>query len=423
MSGSVIVAGARTPMGRLLGSLKGFSGAQLGGVAIKAALERAGVAPDQVQYVIMGQVLTAGAGQIPARQAAAAGGIPMTVPALTINKVCLSGLDAIALADQLIRAGEFDIVVAGGQESMTQAPHLLGKSREGFKYGDVHMLDHMAHDGLFCAFDQVAMGASTEKYNSRYELTRAEQDEFAARSHQRAAAAAENGVFAEEIAPVSIPQRKGDPVEFSTDEGVRGDTTAESLSKLRPAFSSDGTITAGSASQISDGAAAVVVMSKAKAEELGLSWLAEIGAHGVVAGPDASLHEQPANAIAAACAKEGIEPRRPRPGRDQRGVRRGRHRVDPQAGHRPGQGQRQRRRHRARPPDRHVRRPDRAAPGAGAQAPRRRRRRRRPLRWRRPGRRPDHPRAGGRADPGTPGRGHRGAPARRRRPGRAGPAR
>jgi acetyl-CoA C-acetyltransferase len=308
MSGSVIVAGARTPMGRLLGSLKGLSAAQLGGVAIKAALERAGVAPDQVQYVIMGQVLTAGAGQIPARQAAVAGGIPMSVPAVTVSKVCLSGLDAIALADQLIRAGEFDIVVAGGQESMTQAPHLLGKSREGFKYGDVNMLDHMAHDGLFCAFDQVAMGASTEKFNGRYELTRAEQDEFSARSHQLAAAAAKNGVFAEEIAPVNIPQRKGDPIEFSTDEGVRGDTTAESLSRLRPAFSSDGTITAGSASQISDGAAAVVVMSKAKAEELGLSWLAEIGAHGVVAGPDASLHEQPANAIAAACAKEGIEP-------------------------------------------------------------------------------------------------------------------
>jgi acetyl-CoA C-acetyltransferase len=308
MSGSVIVAGARTPMGRLLGSLKGFSGAQLGGVAIKAALERAGVSPEQVQYVIMGQVLTAGAGQIPARQAAAAGGIPMTVPAVTVSKVCLSGLDAIALADQLIRAGEFDIVVAGGQESMTQAPHLLGKSREGFKYGDVSMLDHMAHDGLFCAFDQVAMGASTEKFNGRYELTRQEQDEFSARSHQLAAAATDKGVFAEEIAPVVIPQRKGDPIEFSTDEGVRAGTTAESLGKLRPAFSSDGTITAGSASQISDGAAAVVVMSKAKAEELGLSWLAEIGAHGVVAGPDASLHEQPANAIAAACAKEGIEP-------------------------------------------------------------------------------------------------------------------
>jgi acetyl-CoA C-acetyltransferase len=308
VSGSVIVAGARTPMGRLLGQLKDFSGAQLGGVAIKAALERAGVAPDQVQYVIMGQVLTAGAGQIPARQAAVAGGIPMTVPALTINKVCLSGVDAIALADQLIRAGEFDIVVAGGQESMTQAPHLLQKSRGGFKYGDVTMTDHMANDGLFCAFDQVAMGASTEKYNGRYELTREQQDAFAARSHQRAAAAIENGLFAQEIAPVSIPQRKGGPVLVSTDEGVRPDTTVDTLGKLRPAFAADGTITAGSASPISDGAAAVVVMSKAKAEELGLSWIAEIGAHGVVAGPDASLHEQPSNAIKAACAKEGIDP-------------------------------------------------------------------------------------------------------------------
>jgi acetyl-CoA C-acetyltransferase len=294
-------------MGRLLGSLKDFSGAQLGGVAIKAALERAGVAPEQVQYVIMGQVLTAGAGQIPARQAAVAAGIGMDVPALTINKVCLSGLDAIALADQLIRAGEFDIVVAGGQESMTQAPHLLPKSRSGFKYGDVQLVDHMAHDGLFCAFDQVAMGASTEKYNSRYEVTREEQDEFSARSHQRAAAAAERGVFADEIAPVSIPQRKGDPIVVDTDEGIRGGTTAAGLAKLRPAFASDGTITAGSASQISDGAAAIVVMSKAKAVELGLTWIAEIGAHGVVAGPDASLHEQPSNAIRKACEKEGID--------------------------------------------------------------------------------------------------------------------
>ena len=308
MSGSVIVAGARTPMGRLLGSLKDFSGAQLGGVAIKGALERAGVAPEQVEYVIMGQVLTAGAGQIPARQAAVAAGIPMDVPALTINKVCLSGIDAIALADQLIRAGEFEIVVAGGQESMTQAPHLLPKSRSGFKYGDVTLQDHMAYDGLFCAFDQVAMGSSTEKYNTRYGLTREEQDAFSARSHQRAAEAAKNGIFDEEVVPVAIPQRKGDPVLFSTDEGVRGDTTVETLGKLRPAFASDGTITAGSASQISDGAAAVVVMSKAKAEELGLTWLAEIGAHGVVAGPDASLHEQPSNAIRKACAKEGIDP-------------------------------------------------------------------------------------------------------------------
>jgi acetyl-CoA C-acetyltransferase len=306
VSASVIVAGARTPIGRLLGSLKDFTGAQLGGVAIKAALEKAGVKPEQVQYTIMGQVLTAGAGQIPARQAAVAAGIPMSVPALTINKVCLSGLDAVALADQLIRAGEFDIVVAGGQESMTQAPHLLPKSRSGFKYGDVTMQDHMAYDGLFCAFDQVAMGNSTEKVNSRYGLTREEQDAFAATSHQRAAAAIAEGRFAEELAPVTIPQRKGDPVVFDTDEGVRADTTAESLARLRPAFAADGTITAGSASQISDGAAAVVVMSKAKAEELGLTWIAEIGAHGVVAGPDASLHEQPSNAIKAALAKQGL---------------------------------------------------------------------------------------------------------------------
>jgi acetyl-CoA C-acetyltransferase len=307
VSGSVILGAARTPIGRLLGSLKDFSGAQLGGVAIKAALERAGVAPDAVQYTIMGQVLTAGAGQIPARQAAVAAGIPMSVPALTINKVCLSGLDAIALADQLIRAGEFDIVVAGGQESMTQAPHLLPKSRSGFKYGDTTLVDHMAFDGLFCAFDQVAMGSSTEKHNSRYGLTREQQDEFSARSHQRAAAAIKTGRFADEIAPVEIPQRKGDPIVFDTDEGVRGDTTAESLAKLRPAFASNGTITAGSSSQISDGAAAVVVASKAKAEELGLSWIAEIGAHGVVAGPDASLHEQPSNAILAALAKENLD--------------------------------------------------------------------------------------------------------------------
>jgi acetyl-CoA C-acetyltransferase len=303
-NGSVIVAGARTPMGRLQGSLKSFSAADLGGVAIKAALERAGVSPGDVDYVIMGQVLQAGAGQITARQAAVSAGIGMDVPALTINKVCLSGVDAIALADQLIRAGEFDVVVAGGMESMTNAPHLLIGSREGVKYGNWQMLDSMAHDALFCAFDECAMGESTEKYNERYALTREEQDAFSARSHQRAAAAADK--FAEEIAPVAVPQRKGDPIMVTADEGVRADTTVESLAKLRPAFAKDGTITAGSASQISDGAAAVVVMSKAKAEQLGLTWLAEIGAHGVVAGPDASLQEQPANAIKKACAREGI---------------------------------------------------------------------------------------------------------------------
>ncbi|MET9086636.1 acetyl-CoA C-acetyltransferase [Streptomyces sp. NPDC004237] len=303
---SVIVAGARTPMGRLLGSLKSFSGADLGGFAIKAALDRAGIGGDQVQYVIMGQVLQAGAGQIPARQAAVKAGIPMNVPALTINKVCLSGLDAIALADQLIRAGEFDIVVAGGQESMTNAPHLLPKSREGFKYGAIEMLDAMAYDGLTDSFENIAMGESTEKHNTRLGILRPEQDEIAALSHQRAAAAQKNGIFEAEITPVEIPQRKGEPVVFSKDEGIRGDTTTESLGKLRPAFTRDGTITAGTSSQISDGAAAVVVMSKAKAEELGLEWLAEIGAHGNVAGPDNSLQSQPSNAIGHALKKEGL---------------------------------------------------------------------------------------------------------------------
>ncbi|MEU2672192.1 acetyl-CoA C-acetyltransferase [Streptomyces sp. NPDC007164] len=304
---SVIVAGARTPMGRLLGSLKSFSGADLGGFAIKAALDRAGIGGDQVEYVIMGQVLQAGAGQIPARQAAVKAGIPMNVPALTVNKVCLSGLDAIALADQLIRAGEFDIVVAGGQESMTNAPHLLPKSREGHKYGAIEMLDSMAYDGLTDAYENIPMGESTEKHNARLGLSRADQDEIGALSHQRAAAAQKNGLFEAEITPVEIPQRKGDPVLFAKDEGIRPETTVESLGKLRPAFAKDGTITAGTSSQISDGAAAVVVMSRAKAEELGLDWIAEIGAHGNVAGPDNSLQSQPSNAIRHALKKEGLE--------------------------------------------------------------------------------------------------------------------
>ncbi|MFB6893745.1 acetyl-CoA C-acetyltransferase [Kitasatospora sp. NPDC056327] len=303
---SVIVAGARTPMGRLLGSLKGFSGADLGGFAIRAALERAGITGDQVQYVIMGQVLQAGAGQIPARQAAVKAGIPLNVPALTVNKVCLSGLDAIALADQLIRAGEFDIVVAGGQESMTNAPHLLPKSREGHKYGAIELLDAMAHDGLTDAYENIPMGESTERHNTRLGIPREVQDEIAAASHQRAAKAQADGVFDAEIVPVAIPQRKGEPVLFSQDEGIRADTTVEGLARLRPAFTKDGTITAGTSSQISDGAAAVVVMSRAKAEELGLSWIAEIGAHGNVAGPDNSLQSQPSNAIRHAVAKEGI---------------------------------------------------------------------------------------------------------------------
>ncbi|MFI6824970.1 acetyl-CoA C-acetyltransferase [Micromonospora sp. NPDC050187] len=303
---SVIVSGARTPMGRLLGNLKDLSATQLGGVAIKAALERAGVAPEQVQYVIMGQVLQAGTGQIPARQAAVEAGIPMSVPALTINKVCLSGLDAIALADQLIRAGEFDIVVAGGMESMTNAPHLLLGQRAGYKYGDVTIKDHMALDGLTDAWDCCSMGESTERHGVRHGITREEQDAFAAASHTRAAAAQKNGHFADEITPVLIPQRKGDPLVISEDEGIRPDTTVESLGRLRPAFAKDGTITAGSASPISDGAAAVVVMSMAKAKELGLTWLAEVGAHGNVAGPDNSLHSQPSNAIVHALKKGGL---------------------------------------------------------------------------------------------------------------------
>jgi acetyl-CoA C-acetyltransferase len=306
MSDSVIVSGARTPMGRLLGNLKDFPATALGGFAIKAALERAGVAPDQVQYTIMGQVLQAGAGQIPARQAAVNAGIPMTVPALTINKVCLSGLDAIALADQLIRAGEFDIVVAGGMESMTNAPHLLVGQRQGYKYGDVVIKDHMALDGLTDPWDRCAMGESTERHGVRHGISREEQDAFAVASHHRAAAAQKNGAFAEEIAPVEVPQRRGEPVVIAEDEGIRPDASVESLGRLRPAFTRDGTITAGSSSPISDGAAAVVVMSRAKAESLGLTWLAEIGAHGNVAGPDNSLHAQPANAIQHALGKAGM---------------------------------------------------------------------------------------------------------------------
>lgn len=310
MTTSVIVAGARTPVGKLMGSLKDFSGSDLGGVAIAGALQKA--FPDVaspaslVEYVIMGQVLTAGAGQMPARQAAVAAGIGWDVPSLTINKMCLSGIDAIALADQLIRAGEFDVVVAGGQESMTKAPHLLMDSRAGYKYGDVTVLDHMAYDGLHDIFTDQPMGALTEQRNDADQFSRAEQDEFAAASHQRAAAAWKDGVYADEVVPVSIPQRKGDPIEFAEDEGIRANTTAESLAGLKPAFRKDGTITAGSASQISDGACAVVVMNKSKAEELGLSWLCEIGAHGVVAGPDSTLQSQPANAIRKALAKEGI---------------------------------------------------------------------------------------------------------------------
>ena len=303
---AVIVGGARTAIGRLLGSLAGFSGPELGGIAIKAALKRAGISGDQVGYVIMGQVLQAGAGQIPARQAAVTAGIPMTVPALTVNKVCLSGLSAIAQASQLIRLGEFDIVVAGGMESMTQAPHLLPKSRGGYKFGPVELLDSMAVDGLTDPFDHVSMGESTEWHGSRLGITRAEQDAFAAASHQRAAAAIKNGLVAEEIVGVEVQRRGAEPLIFDEDEGVRPDTTEESLSRLRPAFTPDGTITAGTASQISDGACAMVVMAREAAEALGAPVLAGIGPSATVAGPDNSLHSQPSNAIRRALAKGGL---------------------------------------------------------------------------------------------------------------------
>jgi acetyl-CoA C-acetyltransferase len=303
----VIVGAARTPVGRLLGSLASKSASELGGVAIAAALDRAGLRPDQVQYVIMGQVLQAGAGQITARQAAVAAGLPMSIPALTVNKVCLSGLNAIALASQLIRLGEHDVIVAGGMESMTRAPHLLPNSRAGYKYGSVEVQDSMALDGLTDAFDHLSMGESTENSGRKLGITREQQDEFAAMSHQRAATAAKNGLFAAEIAGVPVVQ-KHEQLLVTQDEGIRPGTTVEALAKLRPAFGKDGTITAGTASQISDGAAAVVVMSEQAAERAGLNVLAEIGAHGNVAGPDNSLHFQPSNAIRQALGKAGLTP-------------------------------------------------------------------------------------------------------------------
>jgi len=305
MAGSVILAGARTPIGKLSGGLASFSGAELGGFAIAAALERAGVSPEQVDYVFMGQVLQAGAGQIPSRQAAVKAGIPMGVPSTTINKVCLSGLNSIYLADKLIADGDADVVVAGGMESMTNAPYLLPGARAGYRIGDQKVVDSMMYDGLFCAFDVCAMGAGTEKYAAAGGLERVPQDELAAASHQRAAAAAKNGLFDDEIIPVEVPQRKGDPLVVSVDEGVRGDTTAGSLAGLRPAFDKSGNITAGNASQISDGGAAVIVTSKAKADELGVSPLGEILGYGQVAGPDPSLLTQPSRAIKIALDKVG----------------------------------------------------------------------------------------------------------------------
>ena len=305
MGGTVIVSGARTPIGKLSGAFASLTAMDLGGVAIAEALRRAGITGDQVDYVYMGQAIQAGQGQITARQAAVKGGVPMSVPATTINKVCLSGLNAIYLADQMINAGEADIVVAGGMESMTQAPHLLAGARSGIRIGDATLVDSMMYDGLTCAFDNCAMGLGTENYAGG-KISRERQDEMAAASHQKAAAAIEAGRFEAEIAPVAIPQRKGDPKVVTVDEGVRGETTGESLGGLRPAFTKDGTITAGNASQISDGGSAVIVMSKAKAEELGVNPLGELVSYGQVAGPDASLLTQPSQAIAQALTKAGL---------------------------------------------------------------------------------------------------------------------
>ena len=305
MPGSVILSGARTPIGKLSGSLAGFKGTDLGGFAIKAALERAGVAGEDVDYVFMGQVLLAGAGQMTARQAAVSGGIPMTVPSTTINKVCLSGIHSIMLADLMIQAGLAEVVVAGGMESMTNAPYLLPDARAGMRMGDKSVVDSMMYDGLFCAFDQCAMGAGTEKYAASAGLSREEQDEVAAKSHERAAKAQKDGLFDDEIVSVSIPQRKGDPVMFSEDEGVRVETTMDSLGKLRPAFDKAGNITAGNASQISDGGAAVVVASRAAAERIGGEPLGEIVSYGEVAGPDASLLTQPSRSIMQALERAG----------------------------------------------------------------------------------------------------------------------
>ena len=302
---SVIVAGARTPIGKLSGALGSFTGMQLGGFAIAAALERAGVAPTDVDVVLMGHVLQAGQGQITARQAALAAGIPMTVHATTINKVCLSGLQTIYLADLLVRSGEAEVVVAGGMESMTHAPHLLEDARSGYRLGDATLVDSMLLDGLTCAFEGCAMGLSTERHNAG-RISRARQDAFSAASHERAAAAIKRGLLADEIVPVEVPQRKGDPIVVDTDEGVRPGTTVESLAALRPAFDPDGTITAGNASQISDGGAAVIVMSEQRASATGVAPLGELVAYGQVAGPDASLLSQPAHAISTALAKAAL---------------------------------------------------------------------------------------------------------------------
>ena len=308
MAEAVIVAGARTPIGKLSGAFAGFTAMDLGGFAIAEALQRAGVAPDQVDYVLMGQVILAGQGQITARQAAVKAGIPMNVPANTINKVCLSGLNTIYLADQMIRAGDAEIVVAGGMESMTQAPHLLPGARAGFRLGDGTLVDSMMYDGLTDSFDHIAMGLSTEQHNqATAKISRERQDGFAAASHEKAAAAIKEGRLAEEIVPVEVPQRKGDPLVVDTDEGVRPGTTAESLGGLRPAFDKNGSITAGNSSQISDGGCAVIVMSVDKAKELGVAPLGKVVGYGMVAGPNNSLLTQPSHAIVKALQKAGTD--------------------------------------------------------------------------------------------------------------------
>jgi acetyl-CoA C-acetyltransferase len=307
VSGSVIVAGARTPIGRFRGAFAELQAVDLGAVAIREALARAGVAPDQVEYVVMGQVLRAGTGQITARQAAVAAGVPKEIPALNVDKVCLSGTTAIALADQMIRAGEVEVVVAGGMESMTNAPFVLPKAREGSRLGHVEMVDTMIHDGLWSTFTKVHMGESSDAVNVELGISREEQDAWAARSHQRAHAGWESGALAEEVAPVEIPRRKGDPVVVQRDEGIRPDSTSESLGGLPPAFSDEGTVTAGNASQISDGAAAVVVMSPSKAEQLGLQPLAEIVAHGMSAERFPYLHTVPAIALENALKKAQLD--------------------------------------------------------------------------------------------------------------------
>jgi acetyl-CoA C-acetyltransferase len=307
MPGSVIIAGARTPIGKMQGGLASFSAAALGGIAIAEALRRAGISGDQVDHVIMGQVLSAGAGQLPARQAAAAGGIPMSVPSTIINKVCLSGLNAIIEADRMIAAGDADVVIAGGMESMTNAPYLLPNARAGYRIGNGELVDSMMFDGLTCAFDHAAMGLATERYGTGVKgLDRARQDAFAAQSHERAANAAKEGRLAEEIVAVPVPQRKGDPLLVESDEGVRPGTTGDSLGGLKPAFTKDGAITAGNASQISDGGSAVVVMSAAAAQRLGVTPLGTVVGYGMVAGPDTSLLPQPANAINKALSRAGL---------------------------------------------------------------------------------------------------------------------